>query len=95
MTGTMKNYPVDESDQFKKAFGEVLRELREERGFSQQKLADDAKLHRNHVGFMERGNFGPSLFTVFQLAPVLKVSAGEFVTRVEARLQELSARPTE
>jgi transcriptional regulator with XRE-family HTH domain len=55
------------------AFGTRLRELREERNLSQEKLAEMADLHRNYVGNLERGKSNVSLLTIVKLAHSLDV----------------------
>jgi transcriptional regulator with XRE-family HTH domain len=50
-----------------------LRELRVERGLSQEKLAEMADLHRNYVGVLERAGQSPSLDAICKLAAALKV----------------------
>ncbi len=56
-----------------KAFGKQLRELRQKRGLSQEKLAELADLHRNYAGVLERGGANPTLFAIVALARALKV----------------------
>ena len=72
---------------FRKALGDVLRELRHARGLSQDELAEASGCHVNHVSFVERGLRVPSLLVVFQLAGGLGVTPGEFVAAVEGRLR--------
>lgn len=69
-------------------FGEVLRELRLERGLTQEALALDAGTERSHVSALERAEKGPSLATILRLAQALGIPAGEIVDRVERRLSE-------
>lgn len=54
-------------------FGKRLRELRKERGLSQEQLADLAGLHRNYVGNIERGEQGIGIDNVMLLARTLKI----------------------
>jgi transcriptional regulator with XRE-family HTH domain len=54
-------------------FGKRLRELRMERGLSQEQLADLAGLHRNYIGNIERGEQGIGIDNVMLLARTLKV----------------------
>ena len=64
------------------AFGTRLRELREERGLSQEKLAEMADLHRNYVGQLERGRSNVSLLTIVRLARSLNVKPVKLVELV-------------
>ena len=67
------------------AFGQVLRELRERKGLTQEALALEAGTERSHISDLERGKKGPSLRTILSLARALGVSAGEIVSMVEER----------
>jgi transcriptional regulator with XRE-family HTH domain len=69
-----------------KAFGEVLRELRLQRGLTQDQLAEEAMTERSHISALERAEKGPSLGTILSLAPALGVSAGELMAQVERRI---------
>lgn len=69
------------------AFGIALRAARMERGLSQERLARESDLHRNHVGLLERGEKGPSLRAVFSLADALGVRPSELVLRVEEQVE--------
>ena len=63
-------------------FGKQFRQLRLERGVSQEKLAEMADLHRNYVGVLERGGQNPSLDAICKLASALKVKAGELLVNL-------------
>lgn len=56
-------------------FGIRVRELRLQREWSQERLAELSGLHRNYVGGIERGEINLSLENVFALADGLKVEA--------------------
>jgi transcriptional regulator with XRE-family HTH domain len=63
-------------------FGKRLRQLRLEKGISQEKLAEIADLHRNYVGVLERGGQNPSLEAICKLAFALKIKAGELLANL-------------
>jgi DNA-binding XRE family transcriptional regulator len=47
--------------------------LRAERGLSRQELADSVEVNYQTIGFIERGDYSPSLELAFKLARVLEV----------------------
>ena len=55
-------------------FGKRLREVREKKGLSQEKLAELAGLHRTYVSSVERGLRNISLLNIDKLADALGVS---------------------
>ena len=74
-------------DQPQPALGEAIRHLREERGITQERLAQDAGLTTGTVSLVERGRSNPAWGTVKALAHGLDVSMAElssFVTRLES-----------
>jgi transcriptional regulator with XRE-family HTH domain len=69
------------------AFGQAVRELREERGTSQEAFALMCGIDRSHYGGMERGERNPSLTTVYKIADALEVRPSE----IHARAEQLQA----
>jgi len=58
-------------------FGERIRALRTNQGWSLRKLAAKADLHHNFIGQVERGEKGIRLLGVFRLCDALGVDAGD------------------
>lgn len=61
-------------------FGQALRRLRTERGWSQDRLAEAAGITLNYVGNLERGEQGPSLHILIRLAQALDVDLPALVS---------------
>lgn len=72
------------------AFGEVIKELREERGLSQEALSFACGRHRTYVSLIERGRNSPTIKTLWMLAGGLEVLPSEIVRRVEERAPKLT-----
>jgi len=75
-----------------KSFGQVLRQLREEHGLSQEELGLESGYHRTYISLLERGQKNPSLQTIFQLAKALNVEPSEIVERVQTIIDTRSKR---
>lgn len=65
------------------ALGAAVRELRTERGLSQEAVADAAALHVTYLSGIERGLRNPSLDKLNALAAALDVSTLELMTRAD------------
>lgn len=59
--------------------GRRIRELRQKRGWSQEKLAEESGLHRTYIGQVERGEKSIGIENLFRLAAALGVSATRLV----------------
>ena len=67
-------------------FGKILRELRINKGLSQEQLGFEADLRRTYVSILELGQQQPSLTTIFKLAKALNIKASELIELVENRI---------
>ena len=66
-----------QNDDIRNRFGVRVRQLRTERGWSQEAFADRAGLHRTYVGSIERGEQNLSLVNIEKLAATLGISLAE------------------
>ncbi len=62
--------------------GENIRAFRQAKGWSQEKLAFEANLHRTYIGDIERGERNVSVVNVQKIAEALGVRAADLL-RVE------------
>lgn len=69
-------------------FGQNLRRIREDRGLSQEALAEHADIHRTEAGLLERGGREPEMGTMLKLAAALEVPLDEFVKGIEWQIPE-------
>ena len=61
------------ADELEAAFGQVVRQMREAKGMSQEELSFACGRHRTYISLIERGKNSPSLRTVWMLAEALGV----------------------
>jgi transcriptional regulator with XRE-family HTH domain len=66
-----------------KAFGDALRELREERGLSQEAAALTCGIDRSYFGKIERGTKSPTLGTVWKIADGLDIQPSVLLAHAE------------
>ena len=75
----------DEQDRLALVFGARLREVRRDRGWSQDRLAQRSGLGRTTVNRLESGRSGgmPRLCTLWRLARALEMTVSDLLLGVE------------
>jgi transcriptional regulator with XRE-family HTH domain len=61
------------------AFGDKVRELRKEKGLSQEELSFKADLHRTYIGMIERAEKNITLINIEKIAKALGVTLKELL----------------
>ena len=76
-------------------FGDIIRRLREQRGWTATQLARRAGMNPTYLCFLERGCNIPTLRTVITLSDVLQTNAADVIREVlERRNPPPAAAPT-
>lgn len=60
-------------------FGEKVRELRKQKGLSQEQLAEKADLHRTYIGMIERAEKNITLINIHKIACALGIDISELL----------------
>jgi transcriptional regulator with XRE-family HTH domain len=68
-----------QEDRIKRHFGERLRSIRRQKGFSQEALALTCELDRSYIGGVERGERNISLINISKIARALGITAKELM----------------
>lgn len=71
-----------------KIFGQVLRELREDKKLSQEKLAEFCDLDRTYISLLERGLRQPTLTTIFSLSKALDIQPSKMIEKVQSHIKQ-------
>lgn len=66
-----------------------MRAYREQRGWSQMTMAEEAGLHLNAVGSLERGLCGPTVQTLFLISRALGIPPSRLIADVEQMKPEV------
>lgn len=75
------------------AFGQVIRQMRDERGWSQEKLAEKAERSRNLIARFEQGRSQPSLESLWDLARALGARPHDLIERADEQLRRNRRSP--
>jgi transcriptional regulator with XRE-family HTH domain len=65
------------------ALGKAIRQLRQEKGISQEDLALSAEVDRSYVGRIERGDNNAAILTLLKLAKALGVSLARLMQKAK------------
>lgn len=71
-------------------FASLMREYREEHGYSQRKLAARIGCARSYIAFLEDGEHQPSIQTFMLLAEAFDMAPAELLAELDRRVQEAS-----
>lgn len=74
-------------------FGQRLRAVRKERGWTLRFLAAKAGVHWTYLGQVERGERNVSLLTILRLAKALGIDPGVLLKGLKADVEEAAAPP--
>lgn len=66
-------------------FGQVVRRLRSERGFSQEAFAHRCGLHRTYVGIIERGEKAATIVTANKIAKALGMTLACLFAKLDGK----------
>jgi transcriptional regulator with XRE-family HTH domain len=67
----------------RRQLGARVRALREAKGLSQERLADEAELHRTYIGGVERGERNVSFDNIVRIARALGIKLNTLVDGIE------------
>jgi transcriptional regulator with XRE-family HTH domain len=76
--GPKRATPAFDEIAHRRAFGDRVRHLRRDRGWTQEQLAEAAGMDRSFLADVERGVRNPTLDTIHRLALGLGISPAEF-----------------
>lgn len=74
--------------ELEEAFGQVIRQLRQKKGWSQEQLGFEAGVDRNYISLIELGKNSPSLNVMNKLGSALGIAASAVLLEAEARLKK-------
>ena len=84
----------DEHRSFNVTVGEAIRRARQEHGWTQAHLAEQAGLSPNYIARLERGELGPSLFVANRICGALTMELEVLVTPVSGAAPTVARRTT-
>lgn len=79
------NISVDKAQEkkFKMIIGEAIRIERERNGYTQATLAEEAGLHHNFIGLIERGEKSLTIISLHKICLALGIGMGDFLQQIK------------
>jgi transcriptional regulator with XRE-family HTH domain len=78
--------------QYRKAIGDVLKQLRTEMGMTQEKIAAEVPCDRSYLSDLENGGHEPGVYLLARFAACYGLSQIELISRIEERALWRAAR---
>lgn len=72
-----------ENVEFKRALGQIIAKIRNERNISQEKVALEAEVDRTRLGEIERGEANPTIDTLSRIARTMGQTLGSLILEAE------------
>ncbi len=73
------------------AFGKILKKVRLEKGFTQERLAQESDCHTTYISQIERGLKNPSILVVFRIAQALGIQPHTLILSTEEEIDKSSS----
>jgi len=73
---------VVKTPKYRKTLGDNIRAFRKNLKWSQEKLAEEAELHHNYIGDVERGEENVSVDALMRIAGALNVRLSDLVKNI-------------
>jgi transcriptional regulator with XRE-family HTH domain len=70
-----------------KEIGKIISHYRNEKGLSQEALADLAQIHRTYVSQIERGLKYPTIYVLVQISTALDVKLSDMIIELEKKIK--------
>jgi len=68
------------------ALGKVLREIREQSGFTQETLAFESEVDRSFISLIERGESSPTFDTICSLCKALDINFSYLAAKLDQEM---------
>ncbi|WP_372631893.1 helix-turn-helix domain-containing protein [Cohnella sp.] len=74
------------------AFGITLKNIRKEKGYTQEQLSDYSRIDRSFISELENGEKAPTLLTLISLAKALRIKPSILMQILEFELDKLTQK---
>lgn len=71
---------MSNKEELQLSIGKRIRELREQKGLTQQQVADACDFEKSNMSRLEAGGTNPTLFTLKKIADFLELTLNDLVT---------------
>jgi transcriptional regulator with XRE-family HTH domain len=77
----------EEREMVRRAFSKTVVALRRKAGIAQERVALESGIDRGYMGKLERGQYVPTLDTVYKLLPVFRISFVQFAEQFDTYMR--------